>query len=227
MTLVGLDGHVYVRLKMRLDSDSQLLPGAVVLRSPKNGRRYMLDPSRSRLVAYRRGRPHRVIRDARGCETFVRRGQQRFMLCPASPRDVGEAIAIKVESTGVTRAVAGIPPHGRPPPFHAGSWYEAYLSPDGGTVLALWSAECEVPTAFFVSTRSGRMRAVSGERDWRKAPESIPLGWSEAGWAAVDFLGGGCGNGYKVPGVYLIEPRTGKHRLVLGTQDSWAVMWRD
>ena len=47
----------------------------------------------------------------------------------------------------------------------AGHWSGGYLSPDGRTLLAQWSAECEVPFAFFVSSRGGTPCLVTGEVD--------------------------------------------------------------
>jgi hypothetical protein len=71
----------------------------------------------------------------------------------------------------------------------------------------------------------GGLRPVTGERDRRKAPESIPLGWSSRGLAVVHVLEGLCGNGYPVTGIYLIDPATGKHSLVYATRRSSAFMW--
>jgi hypothetical protein len=61
----------------------------------------------------------------------------------------------------------------------------------------------------------------------RKAPESVPLGWSRNGMAVVQLFEGACGYGYKRPGVYLINPHTGAHRLVYATIRSFAAMWSD
>ena len=90
-----------------------------------------------------------------------------------------------------------------------GHWRDAWLSPDGTTLLAQWSGECEVPTAFFVPAAGGHLRPVTGERDWRNSPESVGGGWARDGRARVALLGGACGVGHPEPGEYLIDPKTG------------------
>jgi hypothetical protein len=224
LTLVGLDGHVNGRLKLALDADSQLLRNVVVVRNPRTGRRYVLDALQSRLVAYTKfgGYPRLLAstRDPKGCALFARLDERRFLLCGGDG-----PTSIDVLGRDGRRRIAGIPPHSRHPPLDIGFWRSAYLSPDGRTVLAQWSAECEVPTAFFADGR--RLRAVTGERDWRKAPESVALDWSSAGKAVVQLFEGACGYGYRDPGVYLIDPRTGAHQLVYTTRRSFAEMWKD
>ena len=109
------------------------------------------------------------------------------------------------------RVVARTPPLPRArrmPPL--GFWRKAWLSPDGETVLAEWSGECEVPHAFFVAAKNGSMRVVTGERDWTTSPESIALGWSPGGLARVRLPKGLCGGSAARPGVYLVDPGTGK-----------------
>ena len=44
-------------------------------------------------------------------------------------------------------------PIGKPPGARVGHWAKAFLSPDGKAFLAQWSAECELPFAFFVRAR--------------------------------------------------------------------------
>jgi hypothetical protein len=95
-----------------------------------------------------------------------------------------------------------------------GHWAAAWLSPDGKTLLAQWSAECEIPIAFFVDAQTGEKRPVTGEQDWAEAPESIGLGWSDDGRARVRLTKGYCGGAKHPPGVYLIDPATGRLSLV-------------
>jgi hypothetical protein len=96
-----------------------------------------------------------------------------------------------------------------------GHWAWAAVSPDGKTLLAQWSAECEVPIAFFVDAKGGRPTAVSGEGDWARSPESVALGWTRDGRALV-FLpeGPACGTGSMVPGVYAYS-RSGDGELIV------------
>jgi hypothetical protein len=91
-----------------------------------------------------------------------------------------------------------------------GHWRQAWLSPDGKTLLAQWSAECEIPIAFFVDAKSRAMRPVTGEKVWTEAPESIALGWGADGRAWVRLTKGYCGGAKHPPGVYLIDVATGK-----------------
>ena len=51
---------------------------------------------------------------------------------------------------------------GKPPGAKVGHWAKAYLSPDGKTFLAQWSAECEVPTR--VLRAGSRRRAARRHR---------------------------------------------------------------
>jgi hypothetical protein len=97
-----------------------------------------------------------------------------------------------------------------------GHWRRAFLSPDRTMLLAQWSAECEVPRAFFVPAAGGTPHVVSGERDWTKAPNSVALGWSSDGRAKVELLQQACGIGAHRPGVYLIDPSSGRAEFVRG-----------
>ena len=94
-----------------------------------------------------------------------------------------------------------------------GFWRKAILSPDGKTVLAQWSGECEVQTTFFVAVGGGRPRAVTGEGSLSRAPASTALGWAADGRARVRLSQGACGRGFSQPGVYLIDPHTGARTL--------------
>jgi hypothetical protein len=107
-------------------------------------------------------------------------------------------------------------PLGIPRPIGAGpvgGWLGGYLSRDGKTLLMQWSAECEVPYAFFVSVRGGVPRLVTGERSMAQAPESIADGWTSDGRAVIELPKGACGEGASVPGIYFIAP-SGKRTLV-------------
>jgi hypothetical protein len=92
---------------------------------------------------------------------------------------------------------------GTPPGAKAGHWARAYLSPDGKTFLAQWSAECEVPFTFLVPVRGGVPRVVTGESDWRRAPQSSADGWSGDGRAIVEISRGDCGARAQ-PKLYLV-----------------------
>jgi hypothetical protein len=100
-----------------------------------------------------------------------------------------------------------------PPGAKIGHWARAYLSPDGKTFLAEWSAECEIPVSFFIPAVGGRARAVTGEDDWVDAPVSSADGWTSDGRAIVELPHGACGTAAAKPGVYLIS-LDGTRRLV-------------
>ncbi len=94
-------------------------------------------------------------------------------------------------------------------------WTAVWLSPDGRTLLAEWSVECDGRHSFFVPAHGGPPRPVTGEGDWRRSPHSWPRGWDSGGRARVwVFAAGGCGGGDAEPGRYLIDPRTGALEFV-------------
>jgi hypothetical protein len=107
-----------------------------------------------------------------------------------------EARVLPVQPPGPTPTAAAA---GR-----AGHWAWAALSPDGDTILAQWTAECEVPIAFFVDVAGGAPTPVTGEDDWATSPESVALGWTKDGRAIV-FLpkGPACGAGLAEAGIHL------------------------
>jgi hypothetical protein len=94
-----------------------------------------------------------------------------------------------------------------------GGWKGGFVSRDGDTLLMQWSAECEVPYAFFVSTHGGAPRLVTGGLSVVHAPESIADGWTSDGRAIVELPHGVCGGSASVPGIYFIAP-SGKRTLV-------------
>jgi len=134
-----------------------------------------------------------------------------FRLCSYAGRGAPTTPATiqRRDETGWRILVAG-PPGTVHDGMQIGHWRDAWLSPDGRTLLAQWSAECEVPIAFFVDARTRRMRVVTGEKKWSNAPESIALGWASDGRARVRFPKGVCGRGASEPGDYLIDPETGR-----------------
>ena len=138
-----------------------------------------------------------------------------FRLCShafgAPPRTPS---TIQRREGGDWRVVAKGPPGSVHDGVQIGHWAGAWLSPDGGTLLAQWSAECEIPIAFFVDAGTGKMRPVTGERKWTEAPESVALGWSQDGRARVRLTKGYCGGSKHPPGLYLVEPATSRLTLV-------------
>ena len=145
----------------------------------------------------------------RGCEV----GPPGFRRCgvPTSAEDGGLPTRSSIEhlrEDGTWQEIAGHVGYS-PPEGWVGHWASLALSPDGETILARWSGECETSTAYFVSVGSGKPRPVTGERDLSKAPESSPIGWAKDGRARVRLFASACGIAAHRPGVYLIDPDTG------------------
>jgi hypothetical protein len=146
--------------------------------------------------------PQLVVQTTAGCDPGPRAPDGLYLLCRGSPATV------ELLRGGQRRVlVRG--------PGKVGHWAGAFVSPDRRTLLLQWSAECEVPTAFFAGATGGGLRPVSGGRDWTRAPTSIALGWARDGRAIVDFPEGVCSGGLDRPGVYAVDPRTFRARLVL------------
>jgi hypothetical protein len=93
-----------------------------------------------------------------------------------------------------------------------GGWRSAKLSPDGITVLAQWSGECEVPIAYVIPSGGKPTRAIP-------AVESLALGWSRDGRAVVLLEEGACAEGDPRPGVYLITD-DGQRTFVTAAADA-------
>ena len=130
-----------------------------------------------------------------GAVTHVRAGT--ILSCVGTPRS--QPLLLRDRAGRVKRLVE--------PLSQVGHWEGASVSPDGGTLLVTWYAECEVPTALVVPVAGGTPRAVTGEADWTKAPESTALGWTNDGRALVHLHRGVCGYGAQRPGVYAFDGR--------------------
>jgi hypothetical protein len=137
-----------------------------------------------------------------------------FLLCSWHRGSNRVAATIEMRHRDWARRVIARAPARRIYGHVHGQWVEAWLSPDGQTLLAQWAGECEVPTAFFVPAAGGRPLPVTGERRLGDAPESLARGWDENGSARVLLPYGVCGGSHRRPGVYRIEPRKGELELV-------------
>ncbi len=118
-----------------------------------------------------------------------------------------------------------------PPPMYRrrpalGHWRYSLSDPRSyDRVLAQWSGECEVPTAFFVDKDEREVEPVTGEESLADAPESLALGWTKRGQAVVDLPEGECGGTHRPPGVFLFRD-PGGGQLLIGTPRLAAVrMW--
>jgi hypothetical protein len=135
---------------------------------------------------------------------IVRRGRQFYLLDVArhtlEPFETPEAAAAASRPQFQEGLELPLPPHPAAMTDMSGFWAYALPSPDGRDLLAQWSGECEVPTAFFVV--DGVPRPVTGERRFWQSPNSRSLGWSARGEAFVFLLpNDACGN-KRGPGIY-------------------------
>jgi hypothetical protein len=152
----------------------------------------------------------------RSCEKVGKEPSALIVLCRENGPD--EHGVFLVDDGAHTTELAIGPPGPTPSASAAGRvghWDWAALSPDGTTLLAQWSAECEVPVAFFIPASGGEPRVVSGEKDWALSPNSIALGWTTDGRAIVLFPDSApCGSA-RDPGLYLVSS-DGTHTRIRG-----------
>ena len=94
----------------------------------------------------------------------------------------------------------------------AGQWSDGFLRRDGrGPLLLQWTAECEVPIAFFAAMTGGKLRHVfGGERpeDWKA---TIAHGWTSDGKAIVEVMPGCSESGERA--IWLVSPSGERRRL--------------
>jgi hypothetical protein len=111
-------------------------------------------------------------------------------------------------------------------PDTSGFWAFALPSPDGTMLLAQWSGECEVQTAFLAGIEGSDPRPITGQRGLVGTPASKALGWTTDGGALV-FLGPGgpCGSSSDPAGVYRFGS-AGRGRMLIPVPDPHGVrMW--
>ena len=147
-----------------------------------------------------------------GCALLGRLGSAELLIC--SGRAGAEPLLVRGQGGRARPLVPALRDN-------AGHWVNAFVSPGGERLLLTWGSECEVPTAFLAPAGGGRPQAVTGEGDWRKAPESLALGWTRDGRALVHLMGGLCGTGKPRPGVYAFEG-PGEPTFIVGPVDSAA-----
>jgi hypothetical protein len=81
-----------------------------------------------------------------------------------------------------------------------GHWRHAVLSPDGNTLLAQWSGECEIPIAYFIPLDTRKLRPI-----FPIPHETTAVAWNDDGRAGVFVNGAACGGGDVRPGLYLVS----------------------
>ena len=140
----------------------------------------------------------------RDCEEVGSLGGKTYRLC--SKRRQNEHGTFEVldgkSRSVIPNALPPAPPPGTP---LIGHWHWAALSPDGHTLLAQWSAECEIPQAYFLRVSGGRARGIGPVDRLGSRPSSVALGWTTDGRAIVEFPELACGGSDPGPGVYLVS----------------------
>src|SRR5256885_5134106 len=157
----------------------------------------------------------------RPCDVAGGSQSRRLLLCrdPSYSSQTPRTIA---ELVGGRRRAMPRPPGRNAAPNVApvGHWAGLAVSPDGQTLLAQWSAECESRVAYLVSRRTGGVRLLGAPGD-----EAIGLGWTSAGAALVFFPRGACGGTFRSgPGVYAFNGRTPR-RIVATKSRELVAMW--
>jgi hypothetical protein len=148
------------------------------------------------------------------CQPVGRHGATTYLLCVRiNDNEHGTFIAKR----GSLERTLPVPNPGPTPTAtdagRVGHWAWAALSPDGSTFLGQWSAECEVPIAFFARLDGRALRPVTAEHNWADSPNSIAYGWTTDGRAIVRLPRQPCGAAAKKPGLYLIN-RAGRRTLI-------------
>lgn len=213
--LVGLDGHVHARLTgVQLGYVAE--PGRLILRQGRQ--QWLFRPSDGRFVRYSPARRRFRV----GCRVGSKPRVTTLFLCSPKPEFEGEfplPKTIEIERAGSPRKLLARPPFPSPAPGMGpvGHWESALLSPDGRTVLAQWSAECEVPIAFLIPAAGGAPRPVAGTL--RKFPVSIAHGWTPDGLAVVSLPTLACGGDYAGPGIYLVSTAAKPLRAIVEGRD--------
>ena len=129
------------------------------------------------------------------CKPIGQTGDEKLSLCwRGDSRWPGRF----VRQMGATRRALDVPQ-----PTRVGHWAWANVSPDGKTILAQWSAECEVPVAYLVPVAGGEPREAI------RSYSSRAVGWTKNGRAIVKVLDSACGPNAPRPGFYLVDPGGG------------------
>lgn len=159
-----------------------------------------------------------------GCRVAVERPGLRFELCGYPYVRQHWSTIVRVDARG-RRRIAG-PALSAPPKRPLGWWRTVTLSPKGDRLLAQWSAECEIPLAYFIDARTGRRTIIGRDGAGRQA-EGRTLGWLGDA-ALVTLPRGACGSSAERPGVYAFDAR-GRANLIHPLPNAFAIstaFWR-
>lgn len=165
---------------------------------------------------------------ADGCDVIDRAGGRFYLACMSYGASSGDQSGSDISEIRTLGGDVLVPSAARDYELPMGHWRWGEVSPDGSELLLQWSAECEIPVAFFAPASGGDPVGYDGSADWSQTPESFGLGWTSDGHALVLAWGEGiCGAAADAPGVYLMDG-PGDGRLLYqvdGSPD--ARLWRD
>jgi hypothetical protein len=147
-----------------------------------------------------------------GCLPAGREGSLSFRACyhsspasgPPPPSERHGSLEVSKNAGPWRRLAVPHPLGAKPGEPAAGHWEWAAVSPDGKWLLAQWTAECEVPIAFFVPADGGDAIPVGHDR--YGPATSKALGWTRDGRGIVELPGLSCGSTIRRPGTYVLRP---------------------
>jgi hypothetical protein len=228
-------GRVLIAVLL-VDGDRMVIAdddGRVVAEGPSGGfatnERRPLELRAEPGVIYLRERPHApIVTDLFPADCQAESVEPSPNVARCGPSE-GALRRIEVRDAGGRRTLIEAPP--RSPDMTGevlGHWASVELSPDGRSVLAGWSGECESPKAF-VLPFDGLPTTADGTplASWAAAPESSPAGWTSGGRARFVVGAGACDSGLPDRGVYAVRPG-GKPELIFRTTSDFpsAYAWR-
>lgn len=150
-----------------------------------------------------------IERLPRGCRVGARLGSVEYQLCGYPYLRSQHSSIVRANESG-RRTLVG-PAQRRPqPPTPAGSWQSITPSPDGRSLLAQWSGECETPTAYRIDIPSGRL-TILGHGQKGEMVESHALGWN-GNEAIASLPHSVCISSTETPGIYAFNGA--KQRLI-------------
>lgn len=157
------------------------------------------------------------------CVVIDRYAGRYYLACTTFRFPSGDDLREEISEIRTLDGEVLVPSAARDYEIPSGHWVGGEVSPDGSMLLLQWSAECEIPVAFFAPAAGGDPVGYDGG----DTPESFGLGWTSGGQALVVVTGeGACGTGAEQPGIYLMDG-PGDGRLIYPVPHTWGGrLWR-
>lgn len=206
------------------------LPGAQVELNESAGRRDLDVVDRwkrqmplhgGRVVFASRPSPSPSPNPPYGCDVSDAFHAKQLLVC--DPRSMHKPSRILLRSGSASSVFTG-PPYPKQQGIYDGHWGDAWFSPSGDWVLAVFSGDCEVATTYLINV-ADRTRVPVGRGPSGEVPESHPIGWTLSNLAVIDAPRSACGTAFAKPGVYLIRPPSRIARYVKLPKGAYALMW--